>query len=59
MTLAPLQLPFDGRPDQVQPGFAFREGGVHPGHHLRGEREGQAFGPKFFSSHGSFSYVRY
>jgi hypothetical protein len=54
-----LQLPINRGPDHVQPGFPFLKTGVDPLHGLGIEREGKAFRPKFFASHGSFSYVRY
>lgn len=57
--MAAFQLFLDGQPDQVQPGFLLVQRVIERLKHLCRDREGDPLGPKFFSSHGSFSYIRY
>lgn len=52
--MAAFQLFLDSQPDQVQPGFILVQRVIQRLNHLRRDREGNAFVPKFFSSHGSF-----
>jgi len=59
MSLSPSELPFNGVPDHIEPGLVLEKTTVDFGQRLRRQRQRDAFIPKFFSSHGSFSYIRY
>lgn len=59
MTLAPLQFPLNGLPNEVSPRFAIGQSSVDPVERPGCETGLHILGPKFFASHAIISHMRY
>lgn len=57
LLFAALEFPVDGLANEIKARLAISQETINPGNGLGSERQGNAISPKFFSSHGNFSYV--